>query len=369
LEGIDMGIIQSILSSEGFALVVWVLLLILVFAILILLLLKMRKDLMADKERKKVMRFAKFLEEEGAENIQQLLNRNSAEMKDIAFDVETMNNRLKRVEGNLIQSIQKVAIIRFDAFRRAGSNLSYSIALLDYNNDGIIITSIYARESGGQTYAKPINNGKSPYTLAEEEEIVLKKAMGQHVEMIGGSFVGGKSIDATPEDAINSGRDEYIYPPRNGIAAMFNEAEEGDVPIEKESAWKIKIKNKNEEKEKREEKKAKEAKVAKEERTEEYESVLDTMELETKNESAVDAGKEYGMGKEFSEDLEFNSLFSEVEEVKKEDHEGELIAAEEAAATARKAEQAEMDRKWEEYKKTYSKENRNAGHKENKKKS
>lgn len=363
-----MGFIQGILSSEGFALVVWVLLLILVFAILIMLLLKMRKDLVADRERKQVMRFAKFLEEEGVNNIEQLLNRNSAVMNSLASEVDAMGGRLRRVEGNLIQSIQKVAIIRFDAFRRAGSNLSYSIALLDYNNDGIIITSIFARESGGQTYAKPINNGKSPYTLAEEEEIVLKKAMSQHVEMIGGTFGGGKSIDATPEDAINSGRDEYIYPPRNGVASLYNESGATIEPIEKESAWKVKIKNKNEEKESKEKEMA-ETRFG----STGHESIIgndpNAEERAEKSQAKPVSGKEYGTGKEFSDDLDFNSLFSETEPEKSEDAEQSAIDAKEEKAAAKKAEQAELDRKWAEYQKTYSKENKNVRHKDNKKKS
>jgi len=91
-------------------------------------------------------------------------------------------------------------------------------------------------------------------------------------------------------------------------------------------------------------------------------------EVEEKPEVESASVKEYGTGKEFSDDIDFNLLFAENEPVKQENEEELAIAAEEAKALARKAEQDELDKKWEEYKKTYSKENKNVRHKDNKKK-
>ena len=65
--------------------------------------------------------------------------------------------------------VQKVSIIRYKAFEDVGSDLSFSIALLDENNDGIILTGIYGRNES-TTYAKPIDKGISRYDLSEEEK-------------------------------------------------------------------------------------------------------------------------------------------------------------------------------------------------------
>jgi len=65
-------------------------------------------------------------------------------------------------------SVQKVGIIRFNPFSEVGGDQSFSIALLDGNDDGLVITSFYTRE-GNRVYGKPIKNGKSQYTLSHEE--------------------------------------------------------------------------------------------------------------------------------------------------------------------------------------------------------
>lgn len=84
---------------------------------------------------------------------------------------EMSEETYKKLEG----CIQKTAIKRYRAFEDVGSDLSYSIAFLDGNNDGVILTSIYSRTES-VTYAKPINNGISRYELSDEEKAVLYQA-------------------------------------------------------------------------------------------------------------------------------------------------------------------------------------------------
>jgi ABC-type multidrug transport system fused ATPase/permease subunit len=81
----------------------------------------------------------------------------------------------KRLEIKIKDCIQKVAIMRYKAFEDVGSDLSFSIAMLDDKNDGIILTGIYGRQES-TTYAKPIDKGISRYDLSEEELYVLNEA-------------------------------------------------------------------------------------------------------------------------------------------------------------------------------------------------
>jgi hypothetical protein len=69
--------------------------------------------------------------------------------------------------------------LRYRAFENVGSDLSFSISLLDNNNDGFIITGIYGRNDS-TTYAKPIDKGLSRYDLSEEEKEVLEKAINKN---------------------------------------------------------------------------------------------------------------------------------------------------------------------------------------------
>jgi len=94
-------------------------------------------------------------------------------MQVVSDEVKVLCNETLKT---LTACIQKVSIQRYKAFEDVGSDLSYSIAMLDGNNNGVIITSIYSRNES-ITYAKPIDNGISRYDLSTEEESVLYQAI------------------------------------------------------------------------------------------------------------------------------------------------------------------------------------------------
>ena len=89
---------------------------------------------------------------------------------------ESTKKSLDQAEKRLNKCIQKVSIVRYRAFDDVGSDLSFSIAILDNDNSGVIITGIYGRNDS-TTYAKPIDKGLSRYDLSEEEQRVLKDAI------------------------------------------------------------------------------------------------------------------------------------------------------------------------------------------------
>ena len=68
-----------------------------------------------------------------------------------------------------------MGIVRFNPFSGVGSDQSFSVALLDKNDNGIVITSLYNRE-GNRVYAKPIKTGVSEYLLSTEEKSAIEKA-------------------------------------------------------------------------------------------------------------------------------------------------------------------------------------------------
>ncbi len=76
------------------------------------------------------------------------------------------------------KTIQKVGMVRFNPFKEVGGDQSFSIALLDADNNGLVITSHYDRESN-RVYAKPIEGGTSRYQLSEEERQAIENAISQ----------------------------------------------------------------------------------------------------------------------------------------------------------------------------------------------
>lgn len=99
------------------------------------------------------------------------------DMQEVTEEVKVLCNNT----SSLVKScVQKVAMKRYKAFEDVGSDLSYSIAMLDGNNNGVVITSIYSRNES-ITYAKPIDNGISRYDLSDEETSVLHQAINTNI--------------------------------------------------------------------------------------------------------------------------------------------------------------------------------------------
>ena len=86
------------------------------------------------------------------------------------------NVKLRKLNKELSKTIRKVGIVRYNAFKDTGSDLSFALALLNDNNDGVVLNGIYSREMSN-IYAKPIKAGKSKYTISEQEQEAIDKAI------------------------------------------------------------------------------------------------------------------------------------------------------------------------------------------------
>lgn len=109
-------------------------------------------------------------------NIEQLLLKHIEQVKEAVGKVDKLSIDCENIKDAAKKNIQKVGVIRFNAFEDMGSDLSFAIALLDYQNDGMVISSIYSR-SESRMYAKPILAGQSSYLLTDEEKKALSQAM------------------------------------------------------------------------------------------------------------------------------------------------------------------------------------------------
>ena len=103
----------------------------------------------------------------------QILSRNMKETRAFRADLEVY---LKNVEARLKTTVRGVGVIRFNPFKDlAGGNQSFAIALLDEKHSGVVFSALYARDRVS-VYAKPIESGKSTFTLTEEEHDAVTKA-------------------------------------------------------------------------------------------------------------------------------------------------------------------------------------------------
>lgn len=120
-------------------------------------------------------RYKKLTRGVNNKNLEEIVTQYLDNIDSVKTDTEVVKNQQLELEKRLNTCLQKVAIVRYKAFEDIGSDLSFSIALLNHNNDGVIVTGIYGR-SDSIVYAKPIDKGISRYDLSEEEEQVLSEA-------------------------------------------------------------------------------------------------------------------------------------------------------------------------------------------------
>lgn len=71
---------------------------------------------------------------------------------------------------------KKYGIYRYNAYQDTGSDLSFTLAMLDENNDGVVLNGIYSRDTSN-IYAKPVIKGESTYKITEEEKEAIKRAI------------------------------------------------------------------------------------------------------------------------------------------------------------------------------------------------
>ena len=125
-----------------------------------------------------IIRYKKMMRGSKGRNIEELINSNLDRIEEAVENSQKSLEITNGFEEALKGCVNKVAIMRYKAFEDVGSDLSFSIALLDSHNDGIVLTGIYSRQDS-TTYAKPIDKGISRYELSEEELHVLNEAMSK----------------------------------------------------------------------------------------------------------------------------------------------------------------------------------------------
>ena len=108
-------------------------------------------------------------------NLDELLKIYISDVENVKKDNSEIKNYYTKLDSDIASCVQKVGLVRYNAFKDVGSDLSFAIALLDRNDNGVVLNGLYGSESSN-IYAKPIKNKKSTYQLSDEEEYALEIA-------------------------------------------------------------------------------------------------------------------------------------------------------------------------------------------------
>lgn len=114
------------------------------------------------------------------DNFEETLNIYMKRVNDISEKNEEVIRYCQKIDNNISKCIKKVGIVRYNAFKDTGSDLSFTLALLNEENTGVVLNGIYSREMSN-IYAKPIQKGKSSYTISEQEQEAINKAINTEI--------------------------------------------------------------------------------------------------------------------------------------------------------------------------------------------
>ena len=123
-------------------------------------------------------RITQFFNGKDGKSIEKVLEYEMRKLKKTEEDIKKLVQNTKWIEGIAVKSVHKVGGVRFNPFRDIGGDQSFSIALLAYGDNGVVVSSLHSAE-GTRIYAKPIKKAKSKYQLTKEEEEALQRAYGK----------------------------------------------------------------------------------------------------------------------------------------------------------------------------------------------
>lgn len=121
--------------------------------------------------------YATFMTKLGkGENINEMLEGYVKNVDEIKAENKEIIKYCQKLDDRSNDYLKKMGMVRYNAYKDTGSNLSFALAILDNENNGFVLNGIYARDNSN-IYAKPVVNGKSEYVLSNEEEEAIRKAI------------------------------------------------------------------------------------------------------------------------------------------------------------------------------------------------
>jgi hypothetical protein len=97
---------------------------------------------------------------------------------DLHRAVDEIAAAVARVDRRMDTTIARTAIVRYDAYESAGGRQSASVALLDANRSGVVVSAIQGRDYA-RVYVKELDQGKASVALSPEEQQAVERAMAR----------------------------------------------------------------------------------------------------------------------------------------------------------------------------------------------
>ena len=122
-------------------------------------------------------RLKKFMKGKDAQSLEKEIVGLYEDNKFLKNMVDNNKKDIRDLNRRFAKAFQKIGLVKYDAYQQMGGLLSFSLALLDEDNNGLILNSVHSTE-GCYTYTKEVRNGECKLELSNEEKVALDQAMG-----------------------------------------------------------------------------------------------------------------------------------------------------------------------------------------------
>ena len=122
-------------------------------------------------------RYDYFMRGKDAESLEETILKQMDEIRELKSQDRANKDAIRTLTKNVKGSYQKFGMVKYNAFKGMGGNLSFAIAMLDLNNTGFVLNSVHSRE-GCYLYIKSVEKGETEVILGNEEKEALEQALG-----------------------------------------------------------------------------------------------------------------------------------------------------------------------------------------------
>lgn len=120
--------------------------------------------------------FNKLVKETDEKNLRKVLEKIIGRIKNSEADIISLEKEAARIVSDGRFHVQRVGLVRFNPFGEIGGDHSFSLAILDANHTGVVVTGLHTRERT-RIYSKEIVKGKCKMELSREEKQAIGKAI------------------------------------------------------------------------------------------------------------------------------------------------------------------------------------------------
>lgn len=128
-------------------------------------------------------KYEKFMSGKDGKSLEDVVYKRFEQVDTLLKEDKKNKENIELINENLLIAVQKVGIVKYDAFNEMGGKLSFALSILDKENTGFVINAMHSRE-GCYTYIKEIIKGESYIQLGEEEKEAVDKAVNSDNYMI-----------------------------------------------------------------------------------------------------------------------------------------------------------------------------------------